>query len=188
MGQLRRCWGEGQEQILLSNTTQIFYGVNDQQTAEYVSNRLGEYTQVVTSGGSNRGGSRSRSTSENGSGSSSHSSSWGESDNWSQSGRRLLKPEEVTNLDPRIAITFTPGVPPIWTWLIRYYEGIPQTQMSLYRVVVDTTCFFLLALMVAVIATAAFNPQLLRSVDVQDFRTSPEPALDAGAFDARWHP
>ncbi len=27
------------------------------------------------------------------------------------------------NLDPRIAIVFTPGVPPIWTTLVRYYEA-----------------------------------------------------------------
>ena len=37
-------------------------------------------------------------------------------------GRKLLKPEEVLALDKRIAITFTPGVPPIWTTLVRYYE------------------------------------------------------------------
>ena len=36
--------------------------------------------------------------------------------------RRLLKPEEVTGLDPRIAITFTPGSPPIWTTLMRYFD------------------------------------------------------------------
>jgi type IV secretion system protein VirD4 len=36
--------------------------------------------------------------------------------------RRLLKPEEVTALSPRTAITFTPGVPPLKTTLIRYYE------------------------------------------------------------------
>ena len=36
--------------------------------------------------------------------------------------RRLLKPEEVATLDPRIAITFAPGTPPIWTRLVRYYE------------------------------------------------------------------
>ena len=44
------------------------------------------------------------------------------SDNWAQLGRKLLKPEEVLALDKRIAITFTPGVPPIWTTLVRYYE------------------------------------------------------------------
>ena len=36
--------------------------------------------------------------------------------------RRLLKPEELMALHPRTAITFAPGVPPIRTWLLRYYE------------------------------------------------------------------
>jgi type IV secretion system protein VirD4 len=34
----------------------------------------------------------------------------------------LLKPEEVLALPERTAITFTPGVLPIWTTLIRSYE------------------------------------------------------------------
>jgi type IV secretion system protein VirD4 len=34
-----------------------------------------------------------------------------------------LKPEEVLALDERTAITFTPGIPPIWTTLERYYEN-----------------------------------------------------------------
>ena len=45
------------------------------------------------------------------------------SDNWQQSGRRLLKPEEVLALGARTAITFTPGIPPLRTTLVRYYEG-----------------------------------------------------------------
>ncbi len=33
-----------------------------------------------------------------------------------------MKPDEIIALDPRIAITLTPGVRPIWTRLVRYYE------------------------------------------------------------------
>jgi type IV secretion system protein VirD4 len=58
LGQLKKCWAEGQDQTLLSNVTQVFFGVNDQQTAEYVSNRLGEETIIVSSGGSSSGSSR----------------------------------------------------------------------------------------------------------------------------------
>ena len=43
-------------------------------------------------------------------------------DNWAPQARRLLKPEEVTALPGRLAITFTPGVPPLLTNLIRFYE------------------------------------------------------------------
>ena len=51
LGQIRKCWPDGADQTLLANTTQVFFGVNDQTTAEYVSNRLGEQTIVVASGG-----------------------------------------------------------------------------------------------------------------------------------------
>jgi type IV secretion system protein VirD4 len=117
LGQLKKCWPEGQDQTLLSNTTQVFFGVNDQQTAEYVSNRLGEETIVINSGGSSSGRSSQSSPQ-----SSNQSYSWNESGNWQQHGRKLLKPEEVVSLPERTAITFTPGTPPICTTLVRYYE------------------------------------------------------------------
>ena len=41
-GQLKKCWPEGQDQNLLSNTTQVFFGVNDYPTAEYVSGAWGK--------------------------------------------------------------------------------------------------------------------------------------------------
>lgn len=119
LGQLKKCFPEGQEQTLLSNVTQVFFGINDLQTAEYVSNRLGESTIVVSSGGTSTGISRQHSSKSEG-GSTSYSTN--ESSNWSQLGRRLLKPDELMVLSPRIAICFTPGVPPIWTTLVRYYE------------------------------------------------------------------
>jgi type IV secretion system protein VirD4 len=127
LGQLKKCFPNGQDQTLLSNTTQIFFGVNDQGlpggvgTADYVSARLGEKTIAVKSGGTSTG----RSTQWSGS-ASQHSSGGGRSrnanDNWGLQARKLLKPEEVIALPPRVAITFTPGVPPICTELIRYYE------------------------------------------------------------------
>ncbi len=118
VSQLRKCFPDGQEQTLLSNVSQVFFGVNDLPTAEYVSNRLGESTIVVSSGGTSSG--TSHQTSSKGDGSSTRSTN--ENSNWSQMGRKLLKPEEVLALDKRTAITFTPGVPPIWTTLVRYYE------------------------------------------------------------------
>lgn len=118
LGQLKECWPEGQDQTLLSNTTQVFFGVNDPQTAELVSNRLGEETIVIGSGG--RSGGTSRQNGGQGQDNRSYSENW--SDNWQQHGRKLLKPEEVLALNERTAITFTPGVPPICTTLVRYYE------------------------------------------------------------------
>jgi type IV secretion system protein VirD4 len=127
MGQLKKCWPNGQDQTLLSNTTQVFFGVNDQAvgtggTADYVSARLGEQTIIVDSGGSSS--SRSHSTSsgpkQGGGGSTTYSHT--SNSNWQQQARKLLKPEEVVALPPRTAITFTPGVRPINTTLLRHYE------------------------------------------------------------------
>jgi type IV secretion system protein VirD4 len=120
IGQLKKAWPEGQDQTLLANTSQVFFGVNDHQTAQYVSDRLGDGTIMVTNFGSNAGGSRQKST--RGQPSSNEGASWGTSTNNQQAARRLLKPEEVAGLDPRVAITFTPGARPIASRLIRYYE------------------------------------------------------------------
>ena len=58
VSQLRKCFPDGQDQTLLSNVSQVFFGINDLPTAEYVSNRLGEETIVVRSGGTSTGTSR----------------------------------------------------------------------------------------------------------------------------------
>jgi len=118
LGQLKKCFPDGQDQTLLANVAQVYFGVNDWLTAEYVSNRCGEATIVIASGGTSTGTSQQYS----GKGESSYSTSSNKSDNWGQHGRKLLKPEEVLALPHRIAITFTPGVPPIWTTLVRYFE------------------------------------------------------------------
>jgi type IV secretion system protein VirD4 len=118
VGQVRKCFPDGQEQTLLSNVSQIFFGVNDKDTAQYVSDRLGEETIIVTSGGTSSGTTRQ----EPMVGQTTISHSTQRSDNWAQQARRLLKPEEVAALSSRVAITFTPGVPPVQTTLIRYYE------------------------------------------------------------------
>jgi type IV secretion system protein VirD4 len=119
MGQLRQVWKDGLDISLMSNTSQVFFGVNEMDTAEYVSNRLGEETIVVDSGGTSNGSSFQASNPDTGT---SRTTSWNSNDNWSLLGRKLLKPEEVTALDQRVAITFTPGIPPLATRLVRYYE------------------------------------------------------------------
>jgi type IV secretion system protein VirD4 len=61
-------------------------------------------------------------------------------------------------LHERIAITFTPGKPPIWTSLIRYYErGWNQgSGMSAAKMIFDAACLFLGAGMLAAMWTAAW--------------------------------
>lgn len=153
LGQLKLCWPEGRDLTLLSNVSQVFFGVNEKETAQYVSDRLGEGTIVVESGGTSS--SESRSVPRDGDANTSYSTS--RNSNWNQMGRRLLKPEEVTGLDPRIAVTFTPGVPPIWTRLVRYYE--PDFNRSrgtgTAKAIVDTACLLLVSVVLAVFFTAA---------------------------------
>ena len=153
LGQLAKLGKEGQDQTLLSNVTQVFFGVNDPQTAEYVSNRLGEETIIVESGGTSSSVSRSPSPQ----GGSNYSYSTSTNDNWQQLGRKLLKPEEVTALSERVALTFAPGLPPICTRLVRYYEndfGLPQGLPPM-KAAFHTACLFVTASVLAVWWTAA---------------------------------
>ncbi len=123
IGQLKKCFKEGQDQTLLSNCTQIYFGANDLETSEMVSKRIGEATIVVKSGSSSRGGSKQYPHLMTAQNLGSSGTSWNESSSWQQVGRSLQKPEEVMQLPERVAITFTPGVPPIMTRLVRYYES-----------------------------------------------------------------
>lgn len=128
------CWPEGQSQTFLGCTTQIFFGVNALQTAEYVSNRMGDATIVTESGGTNTGWGRSGGTTYSCHPSSNlgWNSSGGNSTNWSLMARRLLKPDEVMALHPLTAITFTPGYRPIMTRLVRYFEEPALFRTSLF--------------------------------------------------------
>lgn len=118
LAQLKKCFGD-QDQNVLANVSQIFFAANDWPTAEYISNRLGDGTIIAESGGTSSGYSRQ---SANGQSQGSTSYSSNTNSNWNQMSRRLLKPEEILALDERIAITFVPGMHPIWSRLERYYD------------------------------------------------------------------
>jgi type IV secretion system protein VirD4 len=120
MGQLKKVYSEGQDQTFLSNMdTQIFFGVNDYQTAEYVSNRLGDTTIVTTS----QNGGNSTGTNHDPQGMSSRSTGGNRGYSVQETGRKQLFPAEVMGLHERIAIIFTSGVPPFMTYLARHYEA-----------------------------------------------------------------
>jgi type IV secretion system protein VirD4 len=159
LGQLKRCWPSDQGQTLLSNSTKVFFGCNDYQTAEFLTKSLGNETILVDSGGHNSGWSKGSSFSSGGAGSSSSntSRSGGRNANWAQQTRELLKPDEVMQLDPRIAITLTPGVRPIWTKLIRYYEekNLLRRRGLLRRLAAACWAFFLSAVLLVLAITAA---------------------------------
>jgi type IV secretion system protein VirD4 len=163
LGQLKRCFPDDQGQTLLSNTTQIFFGVNDNNTAEYVSAHVGEGTIIVTSGGTSSGSSTNSSSSQqgaqHGSGGSDSSSS-----NWQQMARKLVKPEEVMALDPRMAITLAPGMPPIMTRLARYYEEPKLGRRPGWLRRSFTACCILAASLVFCVAAVGFAAVLTLEV------------------------
>jgi type IV secretion system protein VirD4 len=162
-GQLKASFPSDEGQTMLSNCSTVYFGVNDQQTAAYVSQRLGQETIYLDSSGTSKGGSYS----SDGKGSSTNGSNWGTSTNRAQHGKPLLRPEQVERLHPRIAITFTPGVPPLMTRLIRYYENDFKitSGMGLWRAAFDTACLFLATAFVAYLATLALlnEPGPIRS-------------------------
>jgi type IV secretion system protein VirD4 len=161
LGQLKRCFPEGQDQTILSNVTQVFFGVNDPQTADYVSTRLGESTVVITSGGTSSSSSEQISTQG---GQNSRSTSWSENHNWQQHGRRLLKPEEVMQLPERTVITFTPGLPPLMTTQVRYYEeslGPPglweRFKLAVWSLMVSVILFVWVAMVALALSISTFS-------------------------------
>lgn len=153
MGELNALWPNGASQTLLANTNRVFFGVNDVETAKYVNQRLDKETIVVGSGGTTQ--TTSRQPSQQGGNTYSYSSTT--SNNWQFQARELLQVGEVLALDERVAITFTPGAPPIWTRLLRYYEndfGQPTGPGPL-KMALDAACLFLPAAMLAAWFTAA---------------------------------
>ncbi len=151
LGQLKKCFPEGQEQTLLSNVSQVFFGVNDLETAEYVSNRLGDETIVVNSGSVSRGTTRQHSYRDEGS----YSTSWNTTDSWQQVGRKLAKADEIMAMSQRAAITFTPGMRPIATQLLRYYEARPAS--ALRRVLQSLRMTMVAAMLLATMLFLATN-------------------------------
>jgi type IV secretion system protein VirD4 len=119
LGQLKKCWPDGADQTLLANTHQVLFGVNDLETAKFVSERLDKETIWVDGNGGNTGWSRQTNQKDGGG---SYTQSGGTSWDRKQEGRSLLTPGEVAVLPSNIAITFSPGLPPIWTKLLKYYE------------------------------------------------------------------
>jgi type IV secretion system protein VirD4 len=159
IGQLKKCWPADDGIGLLANTTQVFFGVNDKETAKYVSERLGAATIKVESGGTSRGESWQSSFS-GGKGGTNYSTNT--SSNWQQAGRELLKVDEVLRLSPRTAITFVPGLPAIQTTLLRYYEekwlwkttgGRWHDFRAACRTLLNAMAFLALAGFVALLAT-----------------------------------
>jgi type IV secretion system protein VirD4 len=186
LGQLKECFPNGQDQTLLSNTSQIYFGVNDQQTADLVSARLGDETIVVVSGGTSRG--KTHTWSDGPQRNVSDAWSTTTNNNWQQQARRLLKPEEVIALPPRMAITFTPGTAPIATCLLRFYEekkpfsrpGWLGRQWKAFMTLVASVILCLVTLVIAAGLTLMIDQKTRSSPAHRPYRPAPGNIFNEG--------
>ena len=87
LGQLQKCFPRGQDQTLLSNCAQVFMAVNDNQSADYISTRLGEQTIIVQSGGTSSSSSHTSNSGAHPSDSSGYTTTT--NSNWQQQARKL---------------------------------------------------------------------------------------------------
>ena len=118
LDQLKKTYGESASIILDNMGTQQYFGINSLETAEHLSKRMGDRTQLIES--INRSVSRSQPTGGRGEGGSVSTS---ESINISMQGRRLIKEEEVLLLPENVALVFHRNLPPIAASLVKYFEA-----------------------------------------------------------------
>jgi type IV secretion system protein VirD4 len=118
--QLHKVYGESAPIMLGNLGTQQYFGINMLDTADHLSKRIGDRTQLLES--INRSVSRSRSTG-NPRGESGGNITSSESITISEQGRRLIRPEEVLVLPDDVALVFHQNLPPITARLVRYFEA-----------------------------------------------------------------
>lgn len=120
LGQLKEVYGDKADTFLHNMGTQQWFSINAYESAEYLSKRIGDASIVVE--GFNRTTQRSRP--ENGGGKDDQRSiSTSTSVNYSETGRRVLKSEEVLTLPPDTALIFHGSMPPVAARLLRYYDA-----------------------------------------------------------------
>lgn len=120
ISQLEKAYPNSQHKAFLAQMdTQLFMGIRDYETAEYVSKMLGEASISISnaSGGSNVGSGNDNQGHAN----------WSAGSNigWIEQklGRSLLKPEEIMNLPRNQAVVFPPaGVRAFLVRLVPFYS------------------------------------------------------------------
>ena len=95
MAQIKELYKESWETIPGNSDTLLYLGGNESGTHKYISEALGKATINTRTHGQTKGKSGSYST------------------NFQQSGRELLTPDEVRQLDNRYAILFIRGAKPV---------------------------------------------------------------------------
>jgi type IV secretion system protein VirD4 len=117
LGQLHKCFGESAKTILDNTDTQLWFGINSQESAEEISKRVGDYGVLVES----LQDSTSRSRSEANVGQSGGQLTTGRSVTTSEHGRRLYQASEVIRLPSDMGLLFHKNMQVIPVQLPRYY-------------------------------------------------------------------
>lgn len=120
LGQLKSCFPEGGDQTVINNCNTILaFGTNDADSANTLSTMIGDATiaNVSISGGDTKTTNRDQHGCE--SRSTSSASNW----NVAMTARRVLKPEEILQLDQREVIVFTKGIPPLLVHSVRFWDA-----------------------------------------------------------------
>jgi type IV secretion system protein VirD4 len=116
--QLTDCFGENAKTFLDNIDTQQYFSINEYENAQAISKRIGDTTVSVTTYGKNRGSSSNRD--ESGKRSSGESDGW--NTNVSETGRRLIKAEELIVMPEDVALIFHRNLPVIPARLLRHYD------------------------------------------------------------------
>lgn len=117
--QLAEIYGTEAAKVFLANVETQWFGINDYDTADLISRKIGEATIHVRSYNDGQSFSVSDNPAQPG-GSTQYGNSGGST--LSEQSRRLLQPSEVIQLPPEKQILFLRGCPPILCDRIIYYR------------------------------------------------------------------
>ncbi len=120
LNQVKEVFGDKAETVLDNIGTKQFFAVSSYESAESISKQIGETTVSIVS--TNHTSSRSRPTGGGSQGPQPGSFSTSSATTFSDTARRLLKPEEILGLDDDVSLLFHDHHPVVLTRLIKYYE------------------------------------------------------------------
>lgn len=120
MNQVEEAFGEHAKTVLDNMGTQQFFGIDNQETAEAISRRIGDTTITLESVA--EADSHSWATGFNSSQSPGNRST-SRTMTRSETGRRLIKPEEILTMPRSMALIFRQGMPVSLGFLPRYYNA-----------------------------------------------------------------
>jgi len=119
LDQLRMCYGDNVQKVIDNCGTQQYFGITSYDTADILSKRVGDFTQILESIGKNSG--RSRPDKQSGP-EASGSTTTGWSLTLSETARRLFKPEEILLLPADLALLFHRNWPVMPLQLVGFFR------------------------------------------------------------------